>query len=57
MTTRRKLATLLLALAVLSLCLMACNDWDGMDRRGWSTPAPTPTCGVCRPDLLPAEGE
>ena len=57
MTTKRKLAALLLALAVLALCLMACtDDWDGMDRRGWATPAPTPTCTVCRPDLLPAEG-
>ena len=57
MTTKRKLATLALALIILAALTLACNDWDGMDRRGWSTPAPTPTCGVCRPDLLPAEGE
>ena len=52
MTTKHRLAALLLAIAVLALCLMACNDWDGMDRRGWATPAPTPTCTVCRLDEL-----
>jgi len=26
---------LLLALCILALCTVACNDWDGMDRSGW----------------------
>ena len=56
MTTRRKLAALLLALLVLTALTLACtDDWDGMDRR-WATPAPTPTCAVCRPDLPPTDG-
>ena len=55
MTTKQRATATLLAIAVLALCLMACNDWDGMDRR-WATPAPTPTCAVCRPDLPPTDG-
>ena len=51
MTTKQRAMVMLLAIAVLALCLMACDDWDGMDRRGW--PGPTPTCTVCRPDLPP----
>ena len=58
MSTRRKLATLALALIILAALTLACtDDWDGMDRRGWATPAPTPTCTVCRLDLPPTEGE
>ena len=53
MTTRRKLATLALALIILAVLTLGCTDWDGMDRDGWSPPAPTPTCTVCRPDLPP----
>ena len=58
MTTHRRALILLLALIILATLTLACtDDWDGMDRRGWVTPAPTPTCGVCRPDLPPTEGE
>ena len=56
MTTKRKFATLALALLVLAALSLACtDDWDGMDRRDW--PGPTPTCTVCRPDLPPPGGQ
>jgi len=41
----------LLVLCVLALCSLACDDWDGMDRSGWTvTPAATEMVG-------PQEGE
>ena len=53
MTTKQRAVVLLLALLILAALTLACtDDWDGMDRR-WATPAPMPTCTVCRPDLPP----
>ena len=37
---RRNTIILILAISILCLLTMACNDWDGMDRSGWQ---PTPT--------------
>jgi hypothetical protein len=42
MRTRRRYV-LLLALLVLVLLTLACNDWDGMDRSDWGTPTPQAT--------------
>ena len=53
MTTKQRATGILLALIILAVLTLGCTDWDGMDRRGWSPPAPTPTCTVCRPDLPP----
>lgn len=36
MTTRKRIAVLLLTLAVLAFLTLACvDDWDGMDRSEW----------------------
>ena len=46
MTTRRKLATLALALIILAALTLACtDDWDGMDRDEWHK-GPTATFAV-----------
>ena len=49
MITRQKKLVLILAIALLTMLTVACNDWDGLDRSGWgdshtppTRPAPTP---------------
>lgn len=48
-TSRMRTLVLVLAVALLAMLAVACNDWDGLDRSGWGAeyspptqPAPTP---------------